>query len=196
MADDLRSTDATEELMKQADDALIDGLTGEEQLTEEQVLLLAGCFVHGKRTGEGIDHQQSAGFQPADVEAGTGAVNMAFTSGSPGAPAVAGETLSDSIKGSHQHPKGSVFLFHNHVLVEAPVGHVGTAAQRESLTSIRGSVNVGKLFLFQAVALGWGSAALIPPDGAREQPVAGSVHNGLVDRSRPSSARGTQSVPW
>ena len=65
-----------------------------------------------------IDHQQSAGFQPADVEAGTGAVNMAFTSGSPGAPAVAGETLSDSIKGSHQHPKGSVFLFHNHVLVD------------------------------------------------------------------------------
>lgn len=55
MADDLRSTDATEELMKQADDALIDGLTGVEQLTEEQVLLLAGCFVHGKRTGRGSD---------------------------------------------------------------------------------------------------------------------------------------------
>lgn len=59
MADDLRSTDATEELMKQADDALIDGLTGEEQLTEEQVLLLAGCFVHGKRTGEGIEFFES-----------------------------------------------------------------------------------------------------------------------------------------
>lgn len=54
MAENLRSTDAVQALISRADGELIERYTGAESLTPEQALLLAQCFVHGNRSGEGL----------------------------------------------------------------------------------------------------------------------------------------------
>ncbi len=53
MAENLRNTEAVRKLMSRADEELIARYAGADSLTPDQALLLARCFVHGDRTGEG-----------------------------------------------------------------------------------------------------------------------------------------------
>ena len=118
-----------------------------------------------------VDHQQPARTQAADVKSGAGSIDMGFLPRGPGLPAVKGEALPDAVKGPHQHPKGPILFFNQHMFVKAPVGHIPMAAQRNMPALVRRGIDIRELFGLQAMTLGGKRPAFIPPDRAGEQPI-------------------------
>ena len=104
------------------------------------------------------------------MEAGAGSFNMGFPPRRPGYSAIIGEAFSYAVKGSHQHPKGSVLFFNEHMLIEAPVGYVSMTAQGNMLSLICRYVDIGELLSLQAMTFGRKRTAFIPPDRAGKQP--------------------------
>ena len=125
-----------------------------------------------------VNQQQTAGFQPPDMEPGAGAAQAAVLHIAPMLAPVPGAADADAVHGPQQHHQHAVVPLHNHMLVKRRIRRMGRAQAAERPPAVAGFVGEGTRLLLP-VPPGFRQPRGIPYT-QREQPLPGRQHRGFV----------------